>query len=88
MNYLLLLDTVKTNSSITRMFFTIFFLFFKILQIFSDRSFKGCPANTDKVTVSKNFGRLSVRLYGSQHNYLLIQIDWCLKRQEFWYHKI
>ncbi|RNA19642.1 hypothetical protein BpHYR1_050081 [Brachionus plicatilis] len=32
-----------------------------------DSPFKGCPAYADPVTVSKNFGRLSVRLYGSQH---------------------
>ncbi|RNA36826.1 hypothetical protein BpHYR1_042995 [Brachionus plicatilis] len=33
----------------------------------NDRSFKGCPATADTVTVSENCGRLSVRLYGSQH---------------------
>ncbi|RNA40342.1 Inhibitor of growth 1 [Brachionus plicatilis] len=33
----------------------------------NDRPFKDCPANADTVTVSENFGRLSVRLYGSQH---------------------
>ncbi|RNA34691.1 hypothetical protein BpHYR1_027090 [Brachionus plicatilis] len=33
----------------------------------NDRPFKGCPAYADTVTVSENFGRLSVRLYGSQH---------------------